>query len=449
VTVWWPRPADPARRIEAMKRPTAAGALLCLLSAAVSRGAADPGRTPRPATFVEIDGVVSMEAEHATRNDGYVVHTDGGEDGRFKGFSGEGWLESNAKAKRLDFQIVFTRAGRYWIHLRTWASHHKNNGFHALFDGRRVSGHGFYVKKWKRWGWYSHEHSSDNPETISFTVDAPGVHVFSITRREEEAYLDKIVLHDGRFGKGPLPEFEDGAGPPETRSSLGRAKSLYDRAAAFEKERRLGAALEVYDEVAAEIGDWDFGGEAARRAADLKERRDLRIAEAEKAVGEKRYSDASRILDALVGEYGRQATDRARELRHRIRGAPGVASSSQDEREAAARKALFAAREALRADAGRGYEALRSVERSFRGTEAAKEARLEAEGLMADPGSRRAIEGAESAREAARLVRSARNYILNGRYAEARGKLRRVVDEFAGTDAAGEAAELMRGIRAR
>lgn len=181
-------------------------------------------------TFAEQDGVVSMEAEHFTVNQGYTVRTDDGPDDKAAGWSGDGWVYSDSEtAQRLDYEITFTQTGTYWLHLRTlsgydidWGSDVSgiDNGYHAEFDGDRISGDGIYVRKLQTWTWYARHQEGAESDSISFTVDTPGPHTFSIIRREQLSRLDKIVIHDGQYGtdaRGTL----DGEGPAETIGGVG------------------------------------------------------------------------------------------------------------------------------------------------------------------------------------------------------------------------------------
>jgi hypothetical protein len=110
--------------------------------------------------FYEVDGVVSMEAEHFTSNNGYTVRSDNGPGGQASGWSGDGWIYSDSSAaQRLNYSITFTRTGTYWVHLRTLAGFNADwstnveglvNGYHAELDGTRISGPGIYVTKLQR-----------------------------------------------------------------------------------------------------------------------------------------------------------------------------------------------------------------------------------------------------------------------------------------------------------
>ena len=176
-------------------------------------------------TFVEQDGVVSMEAEHFTVNHGYTVRTDNGPDDKAAGWSGDGWMYSESEAaQRLDYEITFSQTGTYWLHLRTlsgytidWGSDVSgiDNGYHAELDGHRISGDGIYVRKLQTWTWFARPQEGEDSDSISFTVDTPGTHTFSIVRREELSRLDKIVIHDGLYGTDARGTLE-GEGPAET-----------------------------------------------------------------------------------------------------------------------------------------------------------------------------------------------------------------------------------------
>ena len=190
-------------------------------------------RTPRPSA--RSTAWYFMEAEHFTRNDGYTVRSDNGTNKVAAGWSGDGWVYTDSERKprqRMDYQITFTRTGTYYVLLRALAGYNADwstnydgddNGFHAEFDGTpvtKIPGDGIFVLKKHKWVWYgAHQHSSP-PKAVSFTVDTPGVHTFSILRREALGRLDKILLRKdiaGISGKGKDARSDvTGPGPAET-----------------------------------------------------------------------------------------------------------------------------------------------------------------------------------------------------------------------------------------
>ena len=269
--------------------------LTALLTAFLVAPQPEPG-TPRGGfVFAEIDGVVSIEAEHFTRNKGYRFRTDK------DGFSGLGFMATERAGQKLEYTILFRTPGRYYLHLRAWADDHVNNGFHAQFDGKSISGDGIYVKKYSRWDWYTKEHDGPD-EAISFVVPSPGRHRFSITRREPESWLDKILIHDGQFGKGPIPAFPDGPGPTETRSgSYGTlvAKDVVHlkKVAAHLRRGKPGLALQEAEK--------ELSTEDAEASSEAR-----RVVEAIRAYAQERKAR----IDAIKMKSPRIALDRLERL---------------------------------------------------------------------------------------------------------------------------------------
>jgi hypothetical protein len=161
------------------------------------------------ATYKTVNDEVVIEAEKYTRLGG----TKGGKwfvNTAKPGFSGSGYLESStadpksttfiADISRVEYDIDFKTTGTYYIHLRSWALDHTENGFFALIDGKHVDYHHdhadyVYVKKRDRWWWYTDAGGAEQRGIkLSFNISTPGKKVFSILRRDKGSRMDVIYL---------------------------------------------------------------------------------------------------------------------------------------------------------------------------------------------------------------------------------------------------------------
>ena len=190
------------------------------------------------AYFIEAGGVVSMEAENYSANNGYVLSNAGTvvspDHGRMdaSNFSGTGYMSTNRTGVQMDYVIEFTTTGTYYVTLRSLAGGHYENGFCAKFDNHFVvgycdtrGGHGINTAKWAKWAWVSRAQYPHEPllrGCVMINVTTPGKHTFSILQRESLAWLDKIVLRltslcqQDHFCQGC---FSDTKGPPESERS--------------------------------------------------------------------------------------------------------------------------------------------------------------------------------------------------------------------------------------
>ena len=107
------------------------------------------------------------------------------------------------------------------------------------------------------------------------------------------------------------------------------------------------------------------------------------------------------------------------------------------------KRALERAEVALKEDLGKGYRALRALEKRHAGTQAAVEAKSQADGIWNDPAARKKIEGAATSAAAGKLLRSAKNYLSNNMKPIARKKLEEVMRKFPGSPEARDAKKLL------
>lgn len=251
-------------------------------------------------TFNEVNGVVSMEAEHYTSNNGYTARSDNGANNEAAGWSGDGWMYSDSNtAQRMNYQINFTHTGTYYVHLRALAGFNSDwitdwegldNGYHAEFDGASISGLGIFIKKTQKWVWYGTIQKSSPPVPVSVTVNTPGVHTFSIVRREQLSRLDKIVIHDGTYGTDPASTLT-GAGPAETVNTGSTPDA--------------GAAVDAGATVDASVGGDASSGARMRIEA---EHMSLQVYRVESGAGYASNDQMITLRDGAAGETGTAST---------------------------------------------------------------------------------------------------------------------------------------------
>ena len=178
----------------------AIGTLLCLVLVTADMVSA--------ATYSTNNGEVMIEAENYSRLGGSI----GGKwykNTAIKGYKGSGYMQSgtsNFKGRfqsdliRVEYDIDFKETGTYYLHLRTLANGHTQNGFFATMNGRQFNyghsnAHMIYVKKGGFWSWYTagataHQHGYK----VSINITKKGVHKLAIVRRDPGSRVDRILL---------------------------------------------------------------------------------------------------------------------------------------------------------------------------------------------------------------------------------------------------------------
>lgn len=177
--------------------------------------------------FIEIDGIVSMEAEHANEQYGWM------EKKGLPNSSGVTMVDQEPEeGGYLSFVIDFTKTGTYVI----WALHAKSttgyrpdqaNDCFALFNGKQLelesnsSCHGKHAKviglgtHQTTLNWQSRpktECAEDRNKKVIFNVESPGIYEFKISSRSRGYMLDKLV-----FVHYQNPYIPADMGPAETR----------------------------------------------------------------------------------------------------------------------------------------------------------------------------------------------------------------------------------------
>ncbi|NCC94787.1 MAG: hypothetical protein EOM10_16230, partial [Opitutae bacterium] len=135
---------------------------------------------------VELNGVVSMEAENYTAQTGYVRVSQAGTSG------GATMRADGGEGSSLDFKFTVQQAGTWYVWVRAYATANENNGFRLGLDGA-VKGD-IYLKK-IGWSWtpeWLTGESHAGPVTVNLSA---GTHTLSLLKRKiENPLIDKVVL---------------------------------------------------------------------------------------------------------------------------------------------------------------------------------------------------------------------------------------------------------------
>lgn len=177
--------------------------------------------------FEEQNHIVSMEAEHATENVGWV------EKSGLDGASGVTLEDNGVRGEgHISFEIYFHTTGTFFV----WALHAKPtdatdnsndcfgdfNGNHfEIWGGSSCTGHTAEViglgTHQKSLGWQSRpktECSADRSKHVYITVTQTGWNTFTLTSRSKGYLMDKLMLiHESIYGTDVFPT---GTGAPET-----------------------------------------------------------------------------------------------------------------------------------------------------------------------------------------------------------------------------------------
>ncbi|MGD9611966.1 MAG: BACON domain-containing carbohydrate-binding protein [Kiritimatiellia bacterium] len=172
---------------------------------------------------VEVNGVVSMEAENYTAQTGYARVASSETSG------GAGMRAVGAEGSNLDFKFSVQQAGTWYFWVRANATADVNNGFRLALDGS-VRGD-VYLKK-IGWSWtpeWLTGHSHAGPITLNLTA---GTHTLSILKRKvENPLLDKIVLTRSATAPTGLGPATTGTGTVSTLAISPASLSLTPAAA--------------------------------------------------------------------------------------------------------------------------------------------------------------------------------------------------------------------------
>ena len=269
------------------------------------------------ATFTEVDGIVSMEAEKATARSGWK---------EVKGLPNSSGSTMQDEGGALDFSIRFSQRGRYvvwFLHQKPKGAGDKKNDCHASFngdklfvfegEGGRPIGMGTHKETL---AWESRpktHHAPDRSRHVFLLVDAPGTYTFSVRSRSRGYLVDKVCLkHESRPDAHTAPS---GNGPRETAGGpqIEGVEGL-PGAARLVRAGYLGRALASADSNARATGET---GELARTvAAALRAHATTRLS----VIAETTGRDPARAVQQLRGlaraysgsDVGRKLSDVAR-----------------------------------------------------------------------------------------------------------------------------------------
>lgn len=171
------------------------------------------------AIFFEADGLVSIEAEHATtRVEGtgaaVGIHWQDQSDTTASGAvcvvalpntTHVNTWETDAGA-RLDFEVDFATTGAYRIHVRMLGPNGDDDSVRLGVDGTILTTGGVGVTTGTAWSWQS---ASSTSVQADFTVSTPGVHTINVWMRENGTLVDKLVITTGSAPSGSGPNESD------------------------------------------------------------------------------------------------------------------------------------------------------------------------------------------------------------------------------------------------
>lgn len=215
-------------------------------------------------TWEEVDGIVSVEAEHFVSQDKtdvrgwYHVHENQipsvkpDPDGpHLVGASGASYLEAlpdsrathddpivngqsyfskPGQAGILTYNVHINEPGRYYVWVRHLSTGSEDNGLHVGLDGQwPESGQRWQTTKKRKWAWESRQRTDMVHTGIRYQlyldIDQPGEHQIHFSIREDGFEFDKFVLASDRDfvpdGLGPAPVLKTGTAPPPKSLSAG------------------------------------------------------------------------------------------------------------------------------------------------------------------------------------------------------------------------------------
>lgn len=116
-------------------------------------------------------------------------------------------LKFSTSLAYLSYIIHFNEPGTYYLHLRTYAKDHTQNGFFATINGKEINYGGanplepakkayyIYVYQANKWYWYTDGGGAEIRNLkVHFEISSPGLDTLTIYRREAGSKLDHIWL---------------------------------------------------------------------------------------------------------------------------------------------------------------------------------------------------------------------------------------------------------------
>ncbi len=165
--------------------------------------------------FAEQNGMFVFEAEDFAQNLGYKVVDDPKASG--------GKLMQADKGPNLHYDLEVKTAGRWNIYMRHFSKTHQDNGLFFQLNGQDIKsdkGHNIIRMPGTKWRWHLEWQCGEGCHYYGVYMDlTPGLHRFSIRKRENAARADKLVL----ALKGKEPELKaDTMGPELTPCADGK-----------------------------------------------------------------------------------------------------------------------------------------------------------------------------------------------------------------------------------
>ncbi|MFW6161972.1 MAG: hypothetical protein ACODAJ_04335 [Planctomycetota bacterium] len=232
---------------------------------------------------------------------------------------------------------------------------------------------------------------------------------------------------------------------PQWLYAHGPRRDLEGRLAAARKAEqtgKLGVAYSLYHELSLVSEQSELCRSAGEAAGRLAERAEALLAEAEKAVAEKRYADAPRPLARVTSRYeGSPFAERADALIRKLQSDPTIQDAIRQAGLDAAADQLEARARAAEKDADY-VTAFRLYEQYMAQHPQAtryEEVKAHFEGLKANKALRAKVLDEQAARQCRVWLNLADNYARAGMPAKARAYLRKILTKHDGTDWAAKA----------
>jgi hypothetical protein len=206
--------------------------------------------------FEEVNGVVSVEAEHFFKQTNSNVRawylftksvnpkvTPDGDPSHIAGASGGAYMEILPDTRRthgdklttgrnfsnepgrmaiLHYKVHFNTPGKYYVWARIFSTTSEDNGLHVGIDGQwPESGRRMQWIKKQQWVWGSRQRTQKKhtgvPHILYLNVKKAGEHVIMFSMREDGTEFDKwMMIREKRNnveGKGPAPRLKKGSLP--------------------------------------------------------------------------------------------------------------------------------------------------------------------------------------------------------------------------------------------
>ncbi|MFH1760703.1 MAG: helix-turn-helix transcriptional regulator, partial [bacterium] len=149
--------------------------------------------------YNEVNGEIIIEAESwcSADTNGWRI------DCAYKNASGGSYIISHGIFERRDkvtYVINVKNPDTFYVFMRTWASNPGDNGVFLNLDGRIPDNHfsnDIYFYKKNRWDWRCKNQCTGpgcHEDTPYFIIKKPGKHILTLSVKELNAKIDKIIL---------------------------------------------------------------------------------------------------------------------------------------------------------------------------------------------------------------------------------------------------------------